>query len=178
MRLDGEDFAGSAGQIKLNLAGVKLGKGKIPLPKGSMFPFYDLETVADVGTIDLAIQVGGDKSPAPRSVLAKVTHFEQKGGDISLKLDGDVTLLERVGRSRPNMQVQFKASDAFIKRAALSIIMETPRLKRFQKDGWLGLHLGGTLGALRPKLKRPTPPRKNVKVRGSGSRPKKRKAKK
>ncbi len=179
LTLDGEDFAESLGKIELKLEGIKVGKGQIPLPKGSMFPFYDLDTPADLGDLDLAIDVGGDKSPAPRSVRARVTRFEQKGSDLSLKVTGDVTLLERLDRSRPNLQVQFKPAAAFVKRAALSMIINNPRLKRFTQGGWIGLHVGGTLGAPKPKLKRPSTGRKKVKARGSkGSKRKKKRSKK
>jgi len=158
--LDGEDFTASKGEVTLSGADLRLGKGAIPLPKGSMFPQFDLESPTDLGSLDLELKLGEGTSPDPRAALAELSRFEQKGADLAVKASGNVALKEKLGLSRVNVDLELKPAAAFVKRNSLGLIVNNPRLKRHQKDGWFGVRLGGTVSTPQPRLQRPGSGRK------------------
>ena len=155
VRLDGEYFAASKGGLSLKVEGLRAGNGSIPLPAGSMFPQFDLESPTDLGRLEVEVKLGEAESPDPKGALAEIVRFEQEGADLSMKVMGSITVKEQLGFSRPNLDVELKPSDAFVKRNSLGIVLNNPRVKRNQKDGWTGLHVGGTLSKPTPRLQRP-----------------------
>ncbi len=158
--LDGEDFTASKGEVTLTGEDLRLGKGAVPLPKGSMFPQFDLESPTDLGQLDVGLRLGEGTSPDPRAALAELTRFEQKGADLAVKASGSVALKEKLGLSRVNVDLEIKPAEAFVKRNSLGLIVNNPRLKRHQKDGWFGVRLAGTVSKPQPRLQRPGSGRK------------------
>ena len=175
-----QDMPRTEGRLLLDLRGLELGPCEIPLPKGSMFPSFDLSTPTKVGDLEIELVVGEEQARDPDAALVHIERFEHKGKDkdLELKAEGDLILLPDLGRSRPDIGLGVSFSASFVKRNHLGMVLASRQVKRYIKDDFLGISLKGSLAQPQPKLSSPTwgRSRKYLRARDSGAGAGKRKA--
>lgn len=143
------------GTVALTLAGLEAGAGEIPLPKGAIFPSFELETATKLGRLHLELVCGEERARDPDGALLHVQKLEHRGGDLELRAEGDVILKSDLGLSRPDLMLGVKFSDPFVKRNHLGIVLSNSRVKRNMKEDFLGVTLRGTIRKLEPRLAPP-----------------------
>ncbi len=143
------------GAISLTISGLQAGAGEIPLPKGAIFPSFELETPTKLGRLHLELVCGAERARDPDGALLHVVKLEHAGGDLQLRVEGDVVLKPKLGLSRPDLMLGVKFDDGFVKRNHLGIVLSNSRVKRNIKDDFLGVTLRGSFGKLEPRLSAP-----------------------
>ncbi|MBM4321306.1 MAG: type II secretion system protein GspN, partial [Deltaproteobacteria bacterium] len=150
-----QEMAATNGRLQLSLHKAELGAGNIPLPKGSLFPTFELTTPTRLGTLELEFVVGEEQAREPNMALATLKRFEHKGEDIELKLEGDVVLAAQPAQSRPDLTLGVRFADPFVERNHLKMVLASRDLKRNMKDDFLGVSLRGTVAHPDVKLVAP-----------------------
>ncbi len=146
----------SRGELELRLDALVLDAGEIPLPKGAMFPSVDMETPTKLGKLVVFLVMGKEQARDEDAVLVHVERFEHSGGDLQLKLEGDILLKKRLASSRIDMTLGVKFADPFVERNHLKMVLDNRKIKRNMKDGFLGINLRGALTKPQPRMAKPT----------------------
>ena len=126
-------LASTLGDADLNLTQVVLGPGKISTKR-----MGDLEVPAL--RID---RFGGQVEFNQKKATFKNLTFS--GRDIEGEITGHIVLHDQAGRWRPNLHIRFKLSDEFVKKASLSLIIDSRDFKRaVDTEGFAGFTLRGS----------------------------------
>ncbi|MDY0063177.1 MAG: type II secretion system protein GspN [Myxococcota bacterium] len=152
---DPEEMANTKGTIELTLSGLELGAGSIPLPKGAIFPTFELTTPTKVGTLNLLLVVGEEVAREPNRAIAHLQTFEHEGADLEFKAEGDLLLAPSLGASRPDLTLGVRFAPDFVERNHLGVVLNSGQVKRYLADDFLGISLRGTFQAPEPRLVAP-----------------------
>ncbi|MDD9946096.1 MAG: type II secretion system protein GspN [Myxococcales bacterium] len=150
------DTVESTGKIELEVERTTLGDGKAKIAVPGMRDGFTLEKV-NAGKLDLAINIANG--------TATLERLSTDGADLVLDGSGLVKLASPVGRSRLNLTLAFKFSDAYKQRddktkAVFELMSFRPELKRattptgalrFQLSGTVAAPRGRPAGKLAPK---------------------------
>jgi type II secretion system protein N len=137
-----EDPMKSTGTLDLTIAGLRIGDGKAKLSLPGMGSGMTLEEI-DAGALALAIKT--------QNGAAELTRFQTDGKDLKINGEGSVRLANPLRRSRPDIVLGLKLSDAYKNKsdrnkALFEILSMQPDWQRATgSDGALSLHVGGTL---------------------------------
>jgi type II secretion system protein N len=132
----------TTGDLDLKIAGLKIGDGKAKLAVPGLSSGMTIEEL-DAGTLDLAIKAANGS--------AEITKFATNGRDLKIQGEGSIRLAEPLRRSRPDVQLELKLSDAYKNKtdrtkALFEILAMQPDWQRATgTDGALNLHVAGTL---------------------------------
>lgn len=140
------EMSRTKGRLKLALKKAELGTGSIPLPKGSLFPTFELATPTKLGTLQLELVVGEEQAREPTAALASIKSFEHEGEDVELKVEGDIVLTARPAESRPDLTVGVRFADPFVERNHLKMLLASRDVKRYVKEDFIGATVRGTIG--------------------------------
>lgn len=137
-----EDPQKTTGTFDLKIAGLRIGDGKAKLSLPGLRSGMTLEEI-DAGALDLAIKA--------QNGVAELTRFHTDGKDLKIHGEGNVRLANPLRRSRPDVVLELKLSDAYKtksdrNKALFEILSMQPDWQRATgSDGALSLHVGGTL---------------------------------
>lgn len=132
----------TTGDLELKISGLRIGDGKAKLVLPGLRSGMTLEEV-DAGSLDLAIKASNGS--------AELVRFATDGKDLKIHGDGSIRLANPMRRSRPDVQLELKLSDAYKQKtdrtkALFEILAMQPDWQRATgTDGSLNLHVTGTL---------------------------------
>jgi type II secretion system protein N len=132
----------TTGEMELKIAGLRIGDGKAKLSMPGLRSGMTLEEV-DAGTLDLAMKA--------QNGSADIVRFATDGKDLKIHGEGSLRLANPLRRSRPDVQLELKLSDAYKNKtdrtkALFEILSMQPDWQRATgADGALNLHVAGTL---------------------------------
>ncbi|HET6333867.1 MAG TPA: type II secretion system protein GspN [Polyangiales bacterium] len=132
----------TTGDVELKISGLRIGDGKAKLVMPGLRSGMTLEEV-DAGSLDLAIKAANGS--------AELVRFATDGKDLKIHGDGSIRLANPMRRSRPDVQLEMKLSDAYKQKtdrtkALFEILAMQPDWQRATgTDGSLNLHVTGTL---------------------------------
>jgi type II secretion system protein N len=132
----------TTGDLELKISGLRIGDGKAKLMMPGLRSGMTLEEV-DAGSLDLAIKAANGS--------AELVRFATDGKDLKIHGDGSIRLANPMRRSRPDVQLELKLSDAYKQKtdrtkALFEILAMQPDWQRATgTDGSLNLHVTGTL---------------------------------
>lgn len=135
---------GSEGSVDLAISGLTAGDGQAKLPIPGMGDGITLERI-DAGTLVLRAEV--------EEGVADLTTLRADGEDLELTGDGTVRLLDPLTRSRVDLLLRVRFTDAYRNRndrtrAIFSIVDIAPQARRARApDGALQFQFSGLLGA-------------------------------
>jgi type II secretion system protein N len=160
-----QDPTKSVGDLALKAVDFHIGDGKHKIKVPGLSGGITLEEI-DAGTLDLAINLHDGQGDVER--------FATKNGhDLAADGSGSLRLANPLGRTRLDVLIELKFTDSFKNRndrtkALFSLLQVNPELRRaVADDGTIGVHLGGTVQALRAT------PASGTRVGGRPARPKK-----
>jgi len=156
--------AESEGKVQLNVQNMTLGDGNAKIAVPGMRDGFTLEKV-NAGKLELALSIADG--------TATLERFSTDGKDLILDGSGSVRLASPVSRSRLNLALEFKFSDAYKQRddktkAVFELMSFRPELKRattpngslrFQLSGTVAAPRGRPAGKAAPKKAGPSRPR-------------------
>ena len=134
--------AKTTGNLELKIAGLKIGDGKAKLSLPGLRSGMTLEEI-DAGALDLAIKA--------QNGVAEISKLVTNGKDLKINGEGSIRLADPLRRSRPDVQLELKLSDAYKNKtdrtkALFEILTMQPDWQRATgPDGALNLHVAGTL---------------------------------
>jgi type II secretion system protein N len=132
----------ATGDVQLKIAGLRIGDGKTKVSLPPMRTGMTLEEI-DAGSLDLAIKAANGS--------AEIERFATDGKDLKIRGEGQIRLATPLRRSRPDVQLQLKLSDAYKNKtdrtkALFEILAMQPDYQRaVDAEGALNLHVSGTL---------------------------------
>ena len=132
----------ATGELQLKIAGLHIGDGKAKLSLPGLRSGMTLEEI-DAGSLDLAIKAANGS--------AELERFGTDGKDLKIRGEGAIRLANPIRRSRPDVQLELKLSDAYKNKtdrtkALFEILAMQPEWQRATgTDGALNLHVTGTL---------------------------------
>jgi type II secretion system protein N len=132
----------ATGDLQLKIAGLRVGDGKTKVSLPPMKSGMTLEEI-DAGSLDLAIKAANGS--------ADIERFATDGKDLKIRGEGQIRLANPLRRSRPDVQLQLKLSDAYKNKtdrtkALFEILAMQPDYQRaVDTEGALNLHVSGTL---------------------------------
>lgn len=132
----------ATGELQLKIAGLHIGDGKAKLSLPGLRSGMTLEEI-DAGSLDLAIKAANGS--------AELERFGTDGKDLKIRGEGSIRLANPIRRSRPDVQLELKLSDAYKNKtdrtkALFEILAMQPDWQRATgADGALNLHVTGTL---------------------------------
>jgi len=147
-----EAMEDTEGRLRLDLKGLELGAGEVPLPKGAMFPTFELETPTALGQLELELVMGEEQARDPKSALLHVQRFEHQGKDVEFKLEGDIVLAAKPMKSRPDLTLGVHLTPPFINRNHLGVLVNARQVKRYMAEEFLGVTLRGSFEHPEPRL--------------------------
>jgi type II secretion system protein N len=130
------------GDLQLKIAGLRIGDGKTKVSLPPMKSGMTLEEI-DAGSLDLAIKAANGS--------ADIERFATDGKDLKIRGEGQIRLATPLRRSRPDVQLQLKLSDAYKNKtdrtkALFEILAMQPDYQRaVDTEGALNMHVTGTL---------------------------------
>jgi len=131
----------TAGDFELKIAGLRIGDGKAKLALPGLSSGMTLEEL-DAGSLDLAIKA--------ENGVAEIVRMKTDGKDLAIRGEGSIRLANPLRRSRPDVQLELKLSDAYKNKtdrtkALFEILAMQPDWQRATgTDGALNLHVAGT----------------------------------
>jgi type II secretion system protein N len=141
-----QDPAKSTGDIALKIVDLHIGDGKAKVKIPGMGSGLTLEEI-DAGDLDLGINV--------HEGLAELERFNSNGHDLKVDGTGSIALATPLSRSRPDVPLELKFSDAFKNKndhtkALFELLGMQPDWRRATSaDGAIHMHLGGSFQGLR-----------------------------
>jgi type II secretion system protein N len=141
-----QDPLKSAGEVKLEVAGLHVGDGKAKIKAPGMPSGLTLDEV-DAGKLQLELHAQDGN--------AELTRFYASGKDLKVEGSGNLRIAIPTRLSRLDVILELKFSDAYKNKsdrtkALFEILgMQSEWRRALGPDGALRLHVGGTLGALR-----------------------------
>jgi type II secretion system protein N len=136
------EAAKTTGNLELKIVGLKIGDGKAKLSLPGLRSGMTLDEI-DAGALDLAIKA--------QNGVAEISKLSTDGKDLKINGDGNLRLANPVRRSRPDVVLELKLSDAYKNKsdrnkALFEILAMQPEWQKATgPDGALSLHIAGTL---------------------------------
>ncbi len=142
-----KDSKATTGAANLKLEGMSFGPGTLRLPMPGMSEKMDftLPTAIELGTLTL-------DAPIEQGKLT-IKSFNQTGGDLAIKLSGNLSLRPQLSASGIDVCLMVKPEQAFLTKNPKirdALALAEVQLKK-DGQGFLNVPLAGTIG--RPRLK-------------------------